>query len=99
MRRLCALGPADATIFDLYAGSGTTGEAVMQLNAAGEGRRRFVLCQSSEAFGSSERSIAELTHQRLSSASVMHSADGSARGEEASGQGELDFRTLRLDDR
>ena len=68
----------------------------MQLTAAGEGRRRFVLCQSAEPFASSERSIAELTRQRLSSASVMHSPAGSAREDEGLEQRALDFRTLRL---
>lgn len=35
----------DALVVDLFAGSGTTGHAVMDLNAADGGRRRFVLVE------------------------------------------------------
>lgn len=38
----------DATILDFFAGSGTTGEAVMQLNAEDNGNRKFILCQIDE---------------------------------------------------
>ncbi len=36
-------------ILDFFAGSGTTGHAVMALNAADDGQRRFILCSSTEA--------------------------------------------------
>jgi adenine-specific DNA-methyltransferase len=35
-------------ILDFFAGSGTTGHAVMQLNAEDEGKRKFILCQIDE---------------------------------------------------
>lgn len=35
-------------IFDFFAGSGTTGHAVMQLNAEDGGSRKFILCQIDE---------------------------------------------------
>ena len=35
-------------ILDFFAGSGTTGQAVMQLNAEDGGNRRFILCQIDE---------------------------------------------------
>ena len=35
-------------ILDFFAGSGTTGHAVMQLNAEDEGNRKFILCQIDE---------------------------------------------------
>lgn len=38
----------DATILDFFAGSGTTGHAVMQLNADDGGHRRFLLCTNNE---------------------------------------------------
>ncbi len=38
----------DALVLDFFAGSGSTGEAVMQLNAADGGTRRFILCTSNE---------------------------------------------------
>lgn len=37
-----------ATILDFFAGSGTTGHAVMQLNAEDGGNRKFILCQIDE---------------------------------------------------
>ena len=36
------------TILDFFAGSGTTGHAVMQLNAEDGGNRKFILCQIDE---------------------------------------------------
>lgn len=37
-----------ALVLDFFAGSGTTGHAVMELNKADEGNRRFVLCTNNE---------------------------------------------------
>ncbi len=36
-------------ILDFFAGSGTTGQAVLELNAEDKGHRRFILCSSTEA--------------------------------------------------
>ena len=41
-----------ATILDFFAGSGTTGHAVMQLNAEDGGNRKFILCQIDEPIDS-----------------------------------------------
>ncbi|MDD4110681.1 MAG: site-specific DNA-methyltransferase, partial [Clostridia bacterium] len=38
----------DAVILDFFAGSGTTGEAVLQLNNEDSGQRRFILCTNNE---------------------------------------------------
>lgn len=38
----------DSIILDFFAGSGTTGHAVMQLNAEDGGNRKFILCQIDE---------------------------------------------------
>ena len=38
----------DCTILDFFAGSGTTGHAVMKLNAEDGGTRRFILCTNNE---------------------------------------------------
>ena len=37
------------TVLDFFAGSGTTAHALLQLNAEDGGRRRFILCSSTEA--------------------------------------------------
>lgn len=38
----------DITILDFFAGSGTTGQAVMELNQEDGGNRRFILCTNNE---------------------------------------------------
>lgn len=38
----------DITILDFFAGSGTTGHAVMKLNAEDGGKRKFILCTNNE---------------------------------------------------
>ena len=43
-----ATGPGDI-VLDFFAGSGTTGQAVLELNAEDNGQRRFILCSSTEA--------------------------------------------------
>lgn len=43
-----ATSPGD-TILDFFAGSGTTGQAVLELNAEDGGNRRFIMCSSTEA--------------------------------------------------
>ena len=43
-----ATRPGD-TVLDFFAGSGTTGHAVLALNAQDGGARRFILCSSTEA--------------------------------------------------
>lgn len=42
------LNLTDSIILDFFAGSGTTGHAVMQLNAEDGGNRKFILCQIDE---------------------------------------------------
>lgn len=37
------------TVLDFFAGSGTTGQAALELNAEDGGQRRFILCSSTEA--------------------------------------------------
>jgi adenine-specific DNA-methyltransferase len=38
----------DSIILDFFAGSGSTGESIMQLNAGDGGKRKFILCQIDE---------------------------------------------------
>jgi adenine-specific DNA-methyltransferase len=40
--------PKDAIILDFFAGSGTTGEAVLDLNKEDSGKRKFILCTNNE---------------------------------------------------
>ena len=50
----------EATVLDFFAGSGTTGHAVMQLNKEDNGKRKFILCTNNE------NGIAEnITYERI----------------------------------
>ena len=51
---------ADATVLDFFAGSGTTGHAVMKLNAEDGGNRRFILCANNE-----NNICREVTYERI----------------------------------
>ena len=88
--QLGAAGPDDI-ILDFFAGSGTTGHAVMAQNAADEGRKRFILVQLPEPLDPADkdqkaaadfcdlldrpRTIAELTKERLRRAAAKVKAD------------------------
>jgi adenine-specific DNA-methyltransferase len=43
------ISPPDAVVLDFFAGSGTTAEAVLALNAEDDGDRRFILVSNTEA--------------------------------------------------
>ena len=50
----------DATILDFFAGSGTTGQAVLELNEEDGGNRKFILCTNNE-----NEICEKITYQRL----------------------------------
>lgn len=56
----------DALVLDFFAGSGSTGHAVMNLNAADGGNRRYILVQLEEPVRvGSYSTIADITRERL----------------------------------
>lgn len=62
-------GPED-TILDFFAGSGSTGHAVWNVNNAHQAKRRFILVQLPEPTGRKEfPTIADITEERLRNAS------------------------------
>lgn len=70
-------GDQDALILDFFAGSGSTGHAVMKLNAVDGGQRRFILVQLDEAVDHPDYdSIADIARERLrrAGAQVKHGA-------------------------
>jgi adenine-specific DNA-methyltransferase len=96
----------DAVILDFFAGSGTTGHAVIALNAADGGSRRYVLVQLPEQLDPEDkdqkvaadycdklkkpRNIAELTKERL------RRAGKKIREENPLFKGDVGFRVLKL---
>ncbi len=90
-----ACGTTDLTCLDFFAGSGTTGDAVMRLNAADGGERRFILVQAAaemEADDTGFDTLAEISRKRLELASRRISDNG-----EDAGSVDTGFRAFRID--
>lgn len=62
----------DAIILDFFAGSGTTGQAVLDLNSEDGGNRKFILCTNNE-----NNICEEVTYQRLKTVITGKREDGS----------------------
>ncbi len=70
--RLVTGGTKDAVVLDFFAGSGSTGHAVMDLNAADGGHRRYILVQLDEAVDHPDYdTIASIARERLRRAGVQ----------------------------
>ncbi|HAT2094456.1 TPA: site-specific DNA-methyltransferase [Legionella pneumophila] len=92
----------DDIILDFFAGSSTTADAVMQLNAEDKGNRKFIMIQlpepcdkKSEAYKTGYKTIAEISKDRIRRA-------GKKIKEQASSKEEIDnldigFRVLKVD--
>lgn len=66
IRRILSLAPKDSIILDFFAGSGTTGDAVLRQNIADGGRRKFILVQSPVITGDEALpTIATITQSRI----------------------------------
>ena len=89
----------DSLILDFFAGSGTTGEAVMRLNAEDGGKRQFILVQIpqpidpkaqkeahrfvTETLGKPDATIFEITAERLRRAGAKIEAEQAAKAQAA----------------
>lgn len=67
LKRIFEIGSnEDSIILDFFAGSGTTGHAVLDLNAKDGGNRTFILCQLNEKTDTTPNGIAyDVTAKRL----------------------------------
>lgn len=85
-------GNDDALVLDFFAGSGTTGHAVMQLNATSTSNRRFILVQIPEPVEGHPRfaTIADLTKERL------RRAGQKIRAEHPNAKVDTGFRVYKL---
>lgn len=82
----------DDIMLDFFAGSGTTGHAVMALNAMDNGSRRFVLVQlpeliapDTDSYKDGFRKVSEVTIERNKRAIAQLEKDAKARKDEAKG--------------
>lgn len=69
-----------STILDFFAGSGTTGHAVLKLNAEDSGHRKFILCTNNE-----NNICRDITYQRLKTVITGKRKDGSKYSDGLSG--------------
>lgn len=67
VRRILELaGDSEGIVLDFFAGSGTTGEALLELNKEDGGNRKFILVQLPESTGRKDfPTIAEITKERV----------------------------------
>lgn len=66
----------DAVVLDFFAGSGTTGQAVMDLNNEDGGNRKFILCTNNE-----NNICEEVTYQRIKTVITGKRVDGTEYSE------------------
>jgi adenine-specific DNA-methyltransferase len=89
-------GQKDYIALDFFAGSGSTADAVMQLNAEDQGRRRFIMVQlpepcgeASEAFQAGYKTISEVSKDRIRRAGK--------KIREVNQQVDIGFRAFKID--
>lgn len=85
--------PSNEFLFmDFFAGSGSSGDALLRLNAEDGGRRRFIEVQLPEPTGRSDyKTIAEITRERLRRVGMELRSDGQLE------VNDVGFRVFKLD--
>ena len=74
VKRCLEIGNKNACVLDFFAGSGTTGHAVMKLNAKDGGKRRFILCTNNE-----NNICREVTYERIKRVIAREGYDASLK--------------------
>ena len=82
----------EALVLDFFAGSGTTGHALWEMNKSDDGRRRYILVQIAEEISDSSEfsSISEITKERL------RRAGDKIKKENPGSVADLGFRVFKL---
>ena len=75
-RLLMITSNADSLVLDFFAGSGTTGQAVLNLNKKDGGNRHYILCTNNE-----NNICEDVTYQRLKTVITGKRVDGSKYSE------------------
>ncbi|MFZ2510659.1 MAG: site-specific DNA-methyltransferase [Gordonia sp. (in: high G+C Gram-positive bacteria)] len=92
--RLISSGAKDAIFVDFFAGSGSTGHAVMDLNAADGGHRQYILVQLDEMVDHPDyANIASIARERLRRAGVKAKQSAGLLGDDL----DVGFRSLHVD--
>lgn len=98
--KLSTLPDRNDIVMDFFAGSGTTAQAVYSINSEDRGNRRFVLVQipqecdsKSEAFKAGYKTIADITHKRITLSGLQCKESFSLLGNDA----DFGFRKLKVD--
>lgn len=91
MLQLATKNDPNALALDFFAGSGTTGQAVYEMNLRDQGNRRFILVQLPELIEDGKRTIAELTKERL------RRSGKKIKDENPTFKGDTGFRVFKLD--
>ncbi|MGO8212101.1 site-specific DNA-methyltransferase [Rhizobium ruizarguesonis] len=89
----------DDIVMDLFVGSGTTAQAVMQVNSSDGGQRRYIMVQlaepcgeKSEAYKAGYRTIAELSRER-----IRRAASKISKNSVMPNKVDVGFRAMRVD--
>jgi len=83
----------DAVILDFFAGSGTTGQAVMELNKEDGGHRKFILCTNNE-----NNICTDVTYPRLKTCITGIRGDGSKYSDGLPGNNLIYYKTSFVKD-
>lgn len=68
----------DAIVLDFFAGSGTTGHAVLQMNKNDNGHRKFIMCTSNEITDTTPNGVVyDVTSKRIKRVATGECYDGS----------------------
>lgn len=104
IRRFIQLGthdPSGAVVLDFFAGSGTTGHAVLEQNAEDGGSRRFITVQLPEHLDADENeqklAAAFCTKNKLPPNIAALTKERLRRAGKRIGKGDVGFRAFRLD--
>lgn len=72
IKRCLQIGGKDGIVLDFFAGSGTTGQAVLELNKEDGGHRRFIICTNNEG-----NICTNITYPRIKTVITGKRQDGS----------------------
>jgi adenine-specific DNA-methyltransferase len=94
LKTLLQLGGSEDLVLDFFGGSGTTAQAVLELNRQDGGDRKFILVQFPEKTARADfPTIADITRERVRRVIARRPTDLASGGARAEG-----FRAYRLDD-